>query len=78
VPHDCNSQQSFAVLPLKPNGQIKTWVHYDQILSDLAISKNESPSGVSGTRHSSHINGDGHPINLPLDARRNPRTAFFI
>jgi hypothetical protein len=46
VPHDCNSHQRFAVLPLKPNGQIKTWVHYDQILSDLAISKNEYPSGV--------------------------------
>jgi hypothetical protein len=27
VPHDGNSQQSFAALPLKPNGQIKTWVH---------------------------------------------------
>jgi hypothetical protein len=46
LPHDGNSQQSFTVLPLKPNGQIKTWVHYDRILSDLAISKHESPSGV--------------------------------
>jgi hypothetical protein len=24
--HDGNSQQSFATLPLKPNGQIKIWV----------------------------------------------------
>jgi hypothetical protein len=24
--HDGNSQQSFAALSLKPNGQIKTWV----------------------------------------------------
>jgi hypothetical protein len=26
VPHDINIQQSFEVLPLKPNGQIKTRV----------------------------------------------------
>ena len=26
VLHDINSQQSFKALPLKPNGQIKTWV----------------------------------------------------
>jgi hypothetical protein len=25
--HDGNSQQSFATLPLKTNGQIKTWMH---------------------------------------------------
>ena len=26
VLHDINSQQSFEALPLKPNGQSKTWV----------------------------------------------------
>jgi hypothetical protein len=25
--YDINSQQSFEALHLKPNGQIKTWVH---------------------------------------------------
>jgi hypothetical protein len=25
MPHDINSQQSFDALPLKPNGQRKTW-----------------------------------------------------
>jgi hypothetical protein len=42
VPHDGNSQQSFAVLPLKPNGQIKTWVHtieFHPIQQSLGMSR---------------------------------------
>jgi hypothetical protein len=28
--HDGNSKQSFAVLPVKPNGQKKTWVRLNE------------------------------------------------
>jgi hypothetical protein len=32
MPHDINSQQSFEALPLKPNGQGKTWVRTTESL----------------------------------------------
>jgi hypothetical protein len=44
--HDGNSQQSFTVLPLKPNGQIKNIGAYDRIPSDLVIFRQESTNGV--------------------------------
>jgi hypothetical protein len=46
MPHDGNSKQSFIVLPLKPNVQIKDMGAYDRIPSDPAIFRQESPSGV--------------------------------
>jgi hypothetical protein len=54
--HDGNSRQSFATLPLKPNGQIKTWVrpiesHLIQ-QSPGMIAQWSSPVEPFGTRHS--------------------------
>jgi hypothetical protein len=81
VPHDGTNQQNFAVLPLKLNGQIRTWVYYDRIPSDSAIFRHESPVEFAGWAFRNmtlHIIGDKRPVNLHLDARRNPRTASFI
>jgi hypothetical protein len=54
VPHDGNSQQSFTVLPLKPNGQIKNMGGYDRIPSDPVIFRQESPNGVLWRSISEH------------------------
>jgi hypothetical protein len=38
----------------------------------------EFAGGAFETRPSSQINGNKHPADLHLDARRNPRTTSFI
>jgi hypothetical protein len=80
--HDGNSQQSFATLPLKPNGQIKTWVRpnesYPIQQSPAMIAQWSSPVEPSGTRHSYQIHQEGPPVDPHLGTRKNHRTTPFI
>jgi hypothetical protein len=41
VPHDGNSQQSFTMLPLKPNGPTKNTGAHDRNQSDPTISSQQ-------------------------------------
>jgi hypothetical protein len=79
IPHDGNSQQSFAALPLKPNGQRKTRVRTTEshpIQQSPGMNRlREFPAEPSGTRHCSQIDGDMHPVDQNLGANWNPRTA---
>nr|UBY07023.1 NBS-LRR disease resistance protein [Dasypyrum villosum] len=79
IPHDGNSQQSFATLPLKPNGQRKTRVRTTEshlIQQSPGMNRlREFPADPSGTRHCSQIDGDMHPVDQNLGASWNPRTA---
>jgi hypothetical protein len=58
--HDGNRQQSFALLPLKPNGQNKTWVHmakfhpFQQTLGMICL--REFADRAFKTQHLSQIN----------------------
>jgi hypothetical protein len=79
--HDGNNQQSFAVLSLKPNGQIKTWVrtteyHLIRQSPDM-IAQWSSPTKLSGTCHSCRIHEEVNPVDPHLGTRRNPRTKFY-
>jgi hypothetical protein len=80
--HGGNSQQSFATLLLKPNGQIKTWVRPTEShpiqQSPSMIVQWGSPAEPSGTRHSCQIHEEGPPVDPHLSTSKNPRATSFI
>jgi hypothetical protein len=80
--HGENSKQSFATLPLKPNGQIKTWVRLTEshlIQQSLGmIAQWSLPAEPSGTRHSCQIHEEGPPVDPHLRESKNPRATTFI
>jgi hypothetical protein len=71
VPHGGTSQQSFVMISVKPNGQIKTRVRATESHPFQQPARHETPSGSSPnepseTRYSTQIDGDGHPKDLHL------------
>jgi hypothetical protein len=80
--HDGNNLLSFAMLLLKPNGQIKIWVRpteFHPIQQSLGmIAQCSSLAEPSGTHHSYQIHEEGHLVDPHLGARRNPKTTSFI
>jgi hypothetical protein len=82
VPHDGNSQQSFAALLVKPNGQIKNMGALDRIPSDPAISRHKALSVVcrrSLLEYNTPARSmEGYSVDLHIGVRLNSRTASFI
>jgi hypothetical protein len=68
--HGGNSKQSFVAIPLKPNGQIKTWVRPTKShpiqQSPSMIAQWSLPAEPSGTRHSCQIHEEGPPVDPHL------------
>jgi hypothetical protein len=78
IPHDGNSQQSFAALPLKPNGQRKTWVRTTESQPIQQSPGMNRPVEFAGGAFRNTTRQPDRWADPHLGANWNPRTTTFI